>query len=171
MTKDASIGVVTGEIFQQLVEGVLLGLSAGVGRMALLIEASLIDDAKGTPVVAFDMDALDALREQGDDVAIASDIPVIGYLTPLLLACIYQGFYAEGLVAAGSNAVYDEILHNFKGFHSEHELEPMWRTALYSDSTQYCCDNRGDNLEHLFNGRPLQFHFEHGIKLIINEHK
>ena len=75
MTKDASIGVVTGEIFQQLVEGVLLGLSAGVGRMALLIEASLIDDAKGTPVVAFDMDALDALREQGDDVAIASDIP------------------------------------------------------------------------------------------------
>jgi hypothetical protein len=39
--------------------------------MALLIEASLIDDAKGTPVVAFDMDALDALREQGDDVAIA----------------------------------------------------------------------------------------------------
>ena len=39
----------------------LLGLSAGVGRMALLIEASLVDDAKGAPVVAFDMDALDAL--------------------------------------------------------------------------------------------------------------
>ena len=57
MTKDAGIGIVTGEIFQQLVEGVLLGLSAGVGRMALLIEASLIDNTKGAPVVAFDMDA------------------------------------------------------------------------------------------------------------------
>lgn len=54
MTEDASIGVVTGEIFQQLVEGVLLGLSAGIGRMTLFIEASLIDNAKGAPVVAFD---------------------------------------------------------------------------------------------------------------------
>ena len=75
VTKDAGIGVVTGEIFQQLVEGVLLGLSAGVGRMALLIETSLIDDTKGAPVVAFDMDALDALRQEGDDVAIATDVP------------------------------------------------------------------------------------------------
>jgi hypothetical protein len=34
---------------------VLLGLSAGIGRMTLFIEASLIDNAKGAPVVAFDM--------------------------------------------------------------------------------------------------------------------
>jgi hypothetical protein len=61
VTKDASIGVVTGEIFQQLVEGVLLGLSTGVGRMALLIETSLVDNAKGTPVVTFDIDALNGL--------------------------------------------------------------------------------------------------------------
>jgi hypothetical protein len=113
VTKDASIGVVTGEIFQQLVEGVLLGLSAGVGRMALLIETSLVDDTKGAPVVAFDMDALDALRQEGDDVAVASYVPVVGYLAPLLLACINQGLHAEGAVAAVSYAVHDEILHNF----------------------------------------------------------
>ena len=113
MTEDAGIGVVTDEIFQQLVEGVLLGLSAGIGRMTLLIEASLIDDAKGTPVVTFDMNALDALRQEGDDVAIALDIPMVGYLAPLLLACVNQGFHAEGLVAAVGHAVHDEILHYF----------------------------------------------------------
>ena len=64
----------------------LLGLSTGVGGMALLIEASLVDDAKGTPVVALHMDALDALREQGDDIAIASHVPVVGDLAILLLA-------------------------------------------------------------------------------------
>ena len=113
MTEDASIGVVTGEIFQQLVEGVLLGLSAGVSRMALLIETSLIDNAKGAPVVAFDMNALDTLRQEGDDVAIATDVPMVGYLAPLLLACVNQGFHAEGLVTAIGHAVHDEILHNF----------------------------------------------------------
>ena len=91
----------------------LLGLRAGVSRMALLIEASLIDNTKGAPVVAFDMDALDALRQEGDDVAVATDIPVVGYLAPLLLAGIYQGLHAEGAVAAVSHAVHDEILHNF----------------------------------------------------------
>jgi len=113
VTKDAGIGVVTGEIFQQLVEGVLLGLSAGVGRMALLIETSLVDDTKGAPVVAFDMDALDALREQGDDVAIASHVPVVGYLAPLLLAAVNQRFHAEGLVAGVADTMHDEILHDF----------------------------------------------------------
>ena len=113
MTKDASIGVVTGEIFQQLVEGVLLDLSTGVGRMAELIEASLVDDAKGAPVVAFHMDALDRLRQERDDTAIVADIVVIGHLAVFLLAAVDQGFHAEGAVAAVADAVDDEILHNF----------------------------------------------------------
>jgi hypothetical protein len=113
VTEDAGIGVVTGEIFQQLVEGVLLGLSAGVGGLALLIEASLVDDAKGAPVVALYMDALDALREQGDDIAIASHVPVVRYLAPLLLAAVNQRFHAEGLVAGVADTMHDEILHDF----------------------------------------------------------
>ena len=113
MTEDAGIGVVTGEIFYQLVEGVLLGLRAGVGRMALLIEASLIDDAKGAPVVAFDMDALDGLRQERDDTAIVADIVVIGYLAVFLLAAVDQGFDTEGSVAAAGHAVHDKILHEF----------------------------------------------------------
>ena len=57
--------------------------------------------------------ALDTLRQEGDDVAIATDVPMVGYLAPLLLACVNQGFHAEGLVAAIGYAVHDEILHNF----------------------------------------------------------
>ena len=113
VTEDASIRVVGCEFLQQLIQGVLLGLGTGVGRMTVLVETSLIDDAKGTPVVTLHMDALDALREQGDDVAIASHVPVIGHLTPLLLSTVNQRFHAEGAVAAVSHAVHDEILHDF----------------------------------------------------------
>ena len=117
VAEDAGIWVVAGEIFQQLVEGVLLSLSAGVGRMTLFIEASLIDNAKGTAVVAFDMDTLHVLWQEWDDTAIVAHIVVVGHLTVLLLAAVDQRFYAEGAVAAVSNAVHDEILHNFKKFH------------------------------------------------------
>ena len=113
VAEDAGIWVVAGEIFQQLVEGVLLGLSAGVGRMALLIETSLVDDAKGAPVVAFDMDALDRLGQERDDTAIVTDIVVVGHLAVFLLSAVDQGFHAEGAVAAVADAVHDEILHEF----------------------------------------------------------
>ena len=113
MAEDTSIRVVTSEIFQQLVEGVLLGLGAGVGRMTMLIETSLVDDAKGTPVVAFDMDALDGLRQERDDTAIVADIVVVGHLAVFLLSAVDQGFHAEGSVAAAGHAVHDEILHDF----------------------------------------------------------
>ncbi len=45
MAEDAGIGVLGGEGLQQLVEGVLLGLGASVGWMAVLIKTALIDYA------------------------------------------------------------------------------------------------------------------------------
>lgn len=45
VAEDAGIGVLGGEGLQQLVEGVLLGLGASVGRMAVLIKTALIDYA------------------------------------------------------------------------------------------------------------------------------
>ncbi len=100
MAEDASIRVVGCEGLQELVESVLLGLGAGVGRMTMLIETSLVDDAKGTPVVAFDMDALDGLRQERYDTAIVADIVVVGHLAVFLLSAVDQGFHAEGAVAA-----------------------------------------------------------------------
>ena len=100
MAEDASIWVVGSEGLQEFVESVLLGLGAGVGRMAVLIKASLVDDAKRTPVVAFHMDALDGLRQERDDTAIVADIVVVGHLAVFLLSAVDQGFHAEGAVAA-----------------------------------------------------------------------
>lgn len=113
MAEDASIRVVTSEIFQQLVESMLLGLGAGVGRMTMLIETSLVDDAKRTPVVAFYMDALDRLGQERDDTAIVADVVVVGHLAVFLLSAVDQGFHTEGAVAAAGHAVHDEILHDF----------------------------------------------------------
>ena len=100
MAEDTSIRVVGCEGLQELVEGVLLGLGTGVGRMTMLIETSLVDDAKGAPVVAFDMDALDGLRQERYDTAIVADVVVVGHLTVFLLSAVDQGFHAEGAVAA-----------------------------------------------------------------------
>ena len=100
VTEDASIRVVGCEFLQQLIQGVLLGLGTGVGRMAVLVETSLIDDAKGAPVVAFYMDALDRLGQERDDTAIVTDIVVVGHLAVFLLSAVDQGFDTEGSVAA-----------------------------------------------------------------------
>ena len=100
MAEDASIRVVGCEGLQELVESMLLGLGAGVGRMTMLIETSLVDDAKSAPVVAFYMDALDRLGQERDDTAIVADIVVVGHLTVFLLSAVDQGFDTEGAVAA-----------------------------------------------------------------------
>ena len=113
MAEDASIRVVGCEGPQEFVESVLLGLGTGVGRMTMLIEASLVDDAKGAPVVAFYMDALDRLGQERDDTAIVTDIVVVGHLAVFLLSAVDQGFHTEGAVAAAGHAVHDEILHDF----------------------------------------------------------
>ena len=113
VTEDAGIRIVGSEGLQEIVECELLGLGTSVGWMAVLVKASLVDDAKGAPVVAFHMDALDALRQERDDTAIVADIVVVGHLTVFLLSAVDQGFHAEGAVAAAGHAVHDEILHNF----------------------------------------------------------
>ena len=113
VTEDAGIRVVGSEDLQEIVESELLGLGAGIGRMAVLVKASLVDDAKGAPVVAFHMDALDRLGQERDDTAIVADIVVVGHLTVFLLSAVDQGFHAEGAVAAAGHAVHDEILHDF----------------------------------------------------------
>lgn len=63
MAEDAGRGIFGGELLQQLVERVLLGLGAGVGGLAVLIESALIDDAQRTVVVVAGMHALHTLGQ------------------------------------------------------------------------------------------------------------
>ena len=83
----------------------LLGFSAGVGRMAEFVEAAFIDNTEGTVVVVAGMDALDGLWQQGDDTAIVADIVVIRTLAILGLAAGNEVLNAEGHVAGVGHAV------------------------------------------------------------------
>lgn len=77
MAHDAGLGVLGGEFLQQLVERVLLGLGAGVGGLAVLIESALIDNAQRTVVVVAGMYALHALGQHRNHVTIAAHIVVV----------------------------------------------------------------------------------------------
>ena len=110
VTEDAGCGVVDGEGFQQLVEGMLLGFGAGVGRFAVGIETAFIDNTEGTVVIALDMNALDALGEQGDDAAIVADVVVVRDLTETLETCVDEALDAEGTGTLVGYAVDHEVL-------------------------------------------------------------
>ena len=110
VTEDAGSGVVEGEGFEQLVEGVLLGFCAGIGWLAVGIETTFIDNTEGTVVVTLDMDTLDALGEQGDDAAIVADVVVVRDLTETLEACVDEALDAEGTGTLVGYAVDDEVL-------------------------------------------------------------
>jgi hypothetical protein len=87
----------------------LLGFCTGVSRFAVLIKASFIDNAQRTVVIVLGMDALDAFRQQRDDMAITTDIVVITTLTESGNAAGNQGLYAERTVALGCGAMdYEE---------------------------------------------------------------
>ena len=86
----------------------LLCLGAGIVRSSSLIQAALIDDAKGTMVVVPGVNTLDALWQQRDDIAVASDIIVIAALAVFGHAAVYQFFCAERLVAPIGHAVNDK---------------------------------------------------------------
>ena len=111
MTDDASIGVLDGEFFQQLVKSVLLSFGTSVGGMAVLIESSLIDNAEGAVVVVSGMDALDALGQQRNNISVTTDIVVVTTLTIFGHAAGNEILHAEGTVALVGHAVDDEQLH------------------------------------------------------------
>ena len=54
------------------------------------------------------MSTTDILRENRDNGAVATDVVVIGGLAEAGHACGYQGFGAEGAIAAGGAAVNNE---------------------------------------------------------------
>lgn len=74
--------------------------------MAFHVQSSLIDNAERAVVIATGMDTSDCLREQGNDVTIASYIIMVGALSVLFLAAGYEGFSTERFVAPAGNTVY-----------------------------------------------------------------
>ena len=110
MADDAGVGIVAGEGLQQLVEGMLLLLCAGVFCNTTGIQTSFVDDAKGAVIVMAGMDALDALGQQGDNGPVITDIVVVAALPVHGFATSYQKISAERLIAFIGHAVDDDEL-------------------------------------------------------------
>lgn len=111
VTHDVGRGIFVLEFLEELEHRVLLSFSAGVFRLAILIQTTFIADAKRAMVVVTGMNALNRLWQQRDDVAIALDVVVIRALSVLGFASSDEGFNAEGAVAFRRTAVDDEQLH------------------------------------------------------------
>ena len=110
VAEDASVGIITSEILQQLVEGVLLGCSTRVVSMTVLVQATFVGNAEGTVVVVTGVSALDILRQERNDITVKTDIVVVAALAVLGFAAGNQVFNTEGAVAFGGGAVNDQEL-------------------------------------------------------------
>ena len=64
MTDDTGIGIFLAKVLQQFIHRLLLGLSAGVGRMAFGIETALVADTDRTAVVFPGMCPSDILGQE-----------------------------------------------------------------------------------------------------------
>lgn len=111
MADDASLGVLDGQILQQVKHGFLLGLGTSVGFLAVDIDATLIADSEGTAVVVAGMSPTDVLGENGDYLAIHTDVVVVGGLAETGIACGNQGFDTERACDLGRTAVNDQEFH------------------------------------------------------------
>lgn len=111
MADDAGLRVLGGQVFQQVKHGFLLGFGASVGSAAVGIETTLVADSKGTAVVVAGMGPTDVLGENGDYLAIHTDVVVVGGLAEAADACGNQGFNTEGACDLGRTAVNDQEFH------------------------------------------------------------
>jgi hypothetical protein len=106
---DAGPGIILTQTLQQLIErGFLLG-GTGVSFFTVDIVTSLVTDSDRATVVARSMNALHALREDRNDIAIAAHIVVVGGLPEALIACVDKAIDRKRSVAAGTGAVNHQI--------------------------------------------------------------
>ena len=90
MAEDLGIGVVVAQGAQQVDERGLLGSRAGVGGLAVFIEASLVADADGVGVVAAGVGACHLLGSHGVGGTVLGDVPVVA--ATLVASGLVAGF-------------------------------------------------------------------------------
>ena len=108
VAEDAGVRIIISEILQQLIERVFLGHSTGVVSMAVLVQATFVDNAEGTVVVMTGVNALDVLWQERNDIAVETDVVVVAALAVLGFTTGNQVFNTERAVAFGGGAVYDQ---------------------------------------------------------------
>ena len=121
MAQDLGTGIVKGETVEEVFQRFLLGWSASVGRVAVLVETALIANADAVGVVVAGVSAHLAFWTTGIDHAILRNVIVVtDALEASCLVAGFQGFYWEVLVNTCGTAMYHNqidfswILHLFQ---------------------------------------------------------
>lgn len=109
MPDDAGARIVLMQALQQLIECDFLLGGTGVSFFTVNIVTSLVTDGDRAAVEACGMNALHALREDRNDIAVAAHIVVVGGLPEALIACGDKAIDRERPVAAGTGTVNHQI--------------------------------------------------------------
>ena len=109
MGGNASIGVTGFKLFQQGLQGSLLGGSAGVAMLTPSVESALVADAEAVPVVMQAVGPNHALGTTGLNGAVPPDAVVIADALPATTAVpLVNLLSTRGLVGPDGRAVDDD---------------------------------------------------------------
>ena len=121
MTQDLGTGIVEGETVEEVFQRIFLGWSASIGRLAFLVETTLVADSDAVGVVVAGVSTHLGFRTAGIDHAILRNVVVVA--DALEASCLVAGFqmlYREILVDSSGTAMYHDqidfswILHLFQ---------------------------------------------------------
>ena len=122
MADDLGIGIVGAEALQQLCHRALLGLGAGVGGMAVAVEAALVADADAVGVVAEGVGARHFLGTAGIDFAVFGDVVVVADgLEASRLVAGFEVFYREVPGDSRGGTVDDDKIDISHGFSLDYQ--------------------------------------------------
>ena len=116
MAYNLGVGIVTAEVLEEEPQGGNLLGSAGVGRFAFLIQASLVADAQGVLVVVAHVGSGQFLATALVDGALTVDVPVVANLgkTSRLVPAV-DVIDGDSLRESRGGAVYDDVQHVLHG--------------------------------------------------------
>ena len=116
MAKNLGTGIVEGETVEEVFQRFLLGWSASVGRLAFLVETTLVADSDAVGVVVAGVSPHLGFWTAGIDHAILRNVIVVAdALEASCLVAGFQCFYREVLVNTCGTAMYHDQI-DFLGF-------------------------------------------------------
>ena len=109
VTQDFGIGIVGAETLQELYQGLLLGGSTRVGRLAVGIQTALVANADAVGVVTLGMCSNHLLGATRIDGAVLGDVVVVtDRAETLRLVAGFERFYREVAVYSSGRAMDDD---------------------------------------------------------------
>ena len=157
MAKNLGTGIVEGETVEEVFQRFLLGWSASIGRLAFLVETTLVADSDAVGVVVAGVSSHLAFGTTGIDHAILRDVVVVAdALEASCLVAGFQCFYREVLVNTCGTAMYHNqidfslILHGFLWI-----IKNISLAALHAEGAE---DGGEDSDDEIDDGFPVYFH-------------